>query len=174
LFVNWLWSKGCILRIDLIEIDWSAVEAVGTWATALIAVGGIVFVRRQLQQVERTIRGDTHERLTTESFEVLKFLASEPKSYPHFYEGKSLEESCEIRVFIRYAAELLANYMEHVIAQRPNMSSADWKVWERFLSETLSLAPVVRGFLRSRKGWYSAELVSMSDKIDAEKTKLST
>jgi hypothetical protein len=73
-------------------LDWSAVEAVGTWATALVAVGGIIFVRRQLQQVERTIRGDTHERLTTESFEVLKFLASEPKSYPYFYEGKNLEE----------------------------------------------------------------------------------
>ena len=149
-------------------LDWSAVEAVGTWATALVAVGGIIFVRRQLQQVERTIRGETHERLTTESFEVLKFLASEPKSYPYFYEGKNLEEGCEIRVFVMYAAELLANYMEHVVAQRANMSDADWKIWNRFLHETLSLAPVVRGFLRSRRGWYSAELVSMSDKVEQQ------
>jgi hypothetical protein len=48
------------------------------------------------------------------------------------------------------------------------MSDADWKIWNRFLHDTLSLAPVVRGFLRSRRGWYSAELVSMSDKVEQQ------
>ena len=127
-----------------------------------------MFVRRQLQQVERTIRGDTHERLTAESFEVLKFMASNPQSYPYFYEGKHLAERSEDRIFVLYATELLANYMEHVIHQRPNMSTEDWKVWDRFINDTLTLAPVVRSFLRQRKEWYSAELVAIYERIERQ------
>jgi hypothetical protein len=150
-------------------MNWGALEAVGTWATACVALGGIFFVRQQLRQVERTIRGDTHERLTTESFEVLKFLAIQPDSYPYFYEGKKLEENYTHRVFILYAAEMLANYLEHVILQKPNMKAADWAVWKRFLCDSLKLAPTVRQqLLGPRKLWYTAELVLLAEGIERQ------
>jgi hypothetical protein len=151
-------------------MNWGAIEAIGTWATALVALGGIFFVRRQLQQFEPTIWGDTHERLTTESFEILKVLASKPESYPYFYEGKKLETGSQQRVFILCAAEMLANYLEHVINQRPNMSAADWKVWNRFLTDTLKMGPVVCDLLRERKGWYSEELVQFCEQVERQLT----
>ena len=107
--------------------NWVAVEACGTWATALVALGGIFFVRKQLKQVERTIRGDVHERLTTESIEILKFLATNPESYSYFYEGKPLTNDDPNRVFVLYAAEITANYMEHVINQKGNHSKGRGK-----------------------------------------------
>jgi hypothetical protein len=58
--------------------------------TMLVALGGIFFVLRQIKQVERTIRGTTHERLTAESFDLLRFLASAPHTYSYFYEEKPL------------------------------------------------------------------------------------
>jgi hypothetical protein len=143
-------------------MNWTAVEAIGVWATAAIALGGAIFVWRQLQQVERTIRGDTHERLTTESFEVLKFLASDPESYPYFYERKTPNEDDPHRHFILYAAEMITNYLEHVVSQKDDMSAADWRVWERVIIDTFQKSPAVRDHLRSLQDWYSAELLRLS------------
>jgi hypothetical protein len=60
------------------DVNWTSVEALATCATALIALGGVFFVTRQLKQVERTIRGDVSERLTSQSIDILKLLADKP------------------------------------------------------------------------------------------------
>jgi hypothetical protein len=146
-------------------MNWAAVEACGTWATAVVALGGIFFVREQLKQVERTIRGDVHERLTAESIEILKFLATHPESYAYFYEKKSLKTDDPDRAFVLYAAEILANYMENVITQRENMSERDRKVWDHFVVDTSKLAPVVRTVLLEHREWYSPELVKIAEDI---------
>ena len=143
-------------------LNWTAIEAIGVWATALIALGGIFFVRRQLRQVERTIRGNTNERLTTESFEIIKFLASRPESYPYFYLGRELGEDDENRDFVLYAAEMITNYLEHVVAQKEDMSARDWKTWEHFVIEQLQMSPVIREHLRDNKDWYSPELMQLA------------
>jgi len=153
-------------------MNWAAVEALGTWATAIVAGGGLLFVRLQLKQVERTIRGDVHERLTTESIEILKFLATNPESYSYFYEGKLLTKDDPNRVFVLYAAEITANYMEHVINQKGNMSEQDRKVWDHFVVDTCKLAPIVRTFLLERKEWYSPELIGIVE--DVQKRAAST
>lgn len=76
---------------------WDIVEALGTWATAAAAIIGFVFIQRQISPAERTISGTTHERLTAESFEILKFLASVPDTYAYFYQGKELDAEAEHR-----------------------------------------------------------------------------
>lgn len=142
--------------------NWAEIiEAFGTWATAVSAVVGFVFVQRQIGQAERTIRGTTHERLTAESFEVLRFLASVPRTYQYFYQGKDLDVDEENREFILYATEALANYVEHVVAEKPNMAEADWKIWQRFLRDTFERAPVVRKHLERHSNWYSPELLEI-------------
>lgn len=144
------------------------VEAFGTWATAAAAVTGFVFLQRQISQAERTIRGTSHERLTAESFEVLRFLASVPRTYRYFYEGKELDAHEEHREFILYATEALANYVEHVVTEKPNMTAADWKVWQRFLEDTFRRAPVVRKHLERHSHWYSPELLQIADVASRE------
>ena len=139
------------------------VEAIAAAGTMLVAIGGIFFVLRQIKQVERTIRGTTHERLTAESFELLRFLASVPDTYAYFYEGKPLGADDENREFILYATEALVNYMDHVIAEKPNMNAKDWIVWKRFVEDTCRRAPVVRAHLNQNGAWYSPELTAILD-----------
>jgi hypothetical protein len=147
------------------NVNWTAVEALATCATAIIAAGGIFFVLQQLKQVERTIRGDAHERLTTGSIEILKLLAGNPESYAYFYEGKPLTHDDPNRVFVLYVAEIFANYMENVINQKENMGKRDGAVWNRFVVDTCKMAPVVRTFLIERKEWYSPELVGIAEGV---------
>ncbi len=137
------------------------VEAIAAAGTMAVAFGGIFFVLRQIKQVERTIRGTTHERLTAESFELLRFLASAPHTYAYFYEGKPLGPDDEHREFILYATEAIVNYLDHVIAQKPNMNAEDWKVWKQFIEDTCRRAPVVRAHLEKHGAWYGPELITM-------------
>jgi hypothetical protein len=118
----------CVAWHDFTDI----VQAVSSVATAIIAGVGVYFVTKQLRQVERTIRGTTHERLTGESLEILRFLAEHPETYSYFYDGKTLEENNPDRVIILYSAEIICNYIEHVCLQRPNMTAGDWNVWRIF------------------------------------------
>jgi hypothetical protein len=123
------------------------------------------FVRQQLKQVERTIRGDVHERLTAGSVEILKLLATKPESYAYFYEGKSLKDDDPNREFILYSAEIFANYMENVVNQEYNMDKADRRVWIRFIVDTCKMAPVVREFLLDRQEWYSRKLITIVEDV---------
>ncbi|MGD0720863.1 MAG: hypothetical protein ABR970_07420 [Roseiarcus sp.] len=138
------------------------VQAVSAVATAVIAGIGVYFVTKQLGQVERTIRGTTHERLTGESLEILRFLAEHPETYPYFYEGKNLEDDSENRVLILYSTEIVCNYIEHVCLQRPNMTAGDWAVWRSFVEDTCRNAPIVRWYLEKYKKWYTRKLLEIS------------
>jgi hypothetical protein len=117
-------------------MSWAAVEALATCGTAIAAILGVFFVTQQLKQVERTIRGNVQERLAAESFDILQFLASHPESYPYFYEGKQLDDATPNRIFILYAAEIIANYTEYVVRQSENMRPDEWRIWERFVINT--------------------------------------
>ena len=153
-------------------IDWTVVQgvaavvqSVAAIATVAVATAGILYVVRQIKQVERTIVGATYERLTAESIEILRFLAEEPASYPYFYEGKELEENSPHRVFVLYAVEAIANYLEHVCLQSINMTKGDWRVWDDFLVDTLRNSPTIRNHLKRRKNWYMEFLVEVSERV---------
>jgi hypothetical protein len=62
---------------------------------------------------------------------------------------------------VTFATEALANCLEHVFAQKPNMSEVDWRVWKRFIEGAIRRAPVVRSRVESYSPWYSLELVEM-------------
>ncbi|MGH6817403.1 MAG: hypothetical protein ACREC1_01365 [Methylovirgula sp.] len=128
--------------------NWAeVVQAMAAIATIPVALGGTFFVWRQIKHIERTIHSTTHERLTAESFELLKFLASVPDTYAYFYEGQPLGPEDAHREFILYATEAIVNYMEHIVAQKPNMNAEDWDVWKRFIEDAFKRAPVVRAHL---------------------------
>jgi hypothetical protein len=155
--------------------NWAeAVQAITAIATLFIAVGGIFLVLRQLRQVERTIQGTTHERLTAESFEVLQFLASIPNSYPYFYNGKPLDKTDENFETLRYATEFLTNYLEHVVLQRGNMKDEDWPFWRDFVIDTLHSSPAVLDYLRTYWRWYADDLIQLAREAASERPKEST
>src|SRR5271163_1397506 len=122
------------------------VQALAAVVTAVIALAGIAFVVLQLRQVDRSVRSATQERLTSESFEIITFLASIPGSYAYFYEGKSIPSGEPNEERLRYAAEMILNFMEHLVLQKDNLRD-DWPVWKDFILYTFHSAPSVRATL---------------------------
>jgi hypothetical protein len=140
-------------------------SAVSSLLVAVVAIIGAFYVPRQFKQVERSIRGSTYERLTNESFEVIKFLASRPNSHPYFYEGKEFDRGSPDSEFVLYAAEVVSNFLEHVVLEKTNMTGLDWTVWEKTVIDSYGNSPVVRERLKKYEKWYIPELIEIVGKI---------
>jgi hypothetical protein len=146
------------------EPNWAEiVQAIASLTTMIVATGGICFVSRQIKQVERSIRSNTNERLTSESLEILRFLAEHPDTYDYFYSGK--EPTGEVDNTLKYAAEMIINYMEHVVLQKETLPENVQKSWDVFVQDTYARSPLVREHLRRFKDWYQPSLLKLIENV---------
>jgi hypothetical protein len=143
--------------------NWEAVSAIAAACTAVTAVGGIFFVWHQIRQVSVSLRSSTNERLMSESLEILRFLAEHPGNYDYFYNGKKPPEDADES--LKYATEMLANYMEHVVQQRDTLPKDTRESWDGFVKDTYARSPVVRTHLASFKEWYDPRLHKLVEKV---------
>jgi hypothetical protein len=132
------------------------VQAYASVATALITFGGILFVLWQIKQVDRGIRSNTNERLMNESLEILRFLAENPGNYDYFYNGKELPKEADEA--LKYATEMVANYMEHVVLQTETLPTDVREGWKKFVKDSYARSSVVREHLKKFADWYDPRL----------------
>jgi hypothetical protein len=142
-----------------------ALAAVGSF---LVTAIGLYAVYVQIKKLRESIWSNTHSKLCDQSFELIKFLAEKPTTYDYFYHGKVLEDGDKDRVYVLYAAEALANFLEHLVLQKQNLPEQQWDVWRRFIYSTYECSAVLRSFIHSHRDWYCDELISMTDKLDEQ------
>ena len=66
---------------------------------------------------------------------------------------------------LRYAAEMVLNFMEHLVLQKANLRE-DWPVWKAFILATFRSAPVVRAALELSRDIYASELYVLAKESD--------
>jgi hypothetical protein len=140
-----------------------ALAAVGSFFVTAI---GLIFLYIQLKKLSESSWSDTQTRLQEQSLQLIRFLAEKPESYDYFYNNKPLAETDPNRIYILYAAEALANFIEHVVLQQNNMPNQQWLVWERFIRNTYEGCSVLQEFFRLRRNWYSQNILSIIDDCD--------
>jgi hypothetical protein len=137
--------------------------AITSVATLLVTSIGLAAVYVQIAKIRNSIWGDTHGRLCDQSLEILRFLAEEPNAYDYFYSRKVLEDNgdTELRIFTLYAAEAIANFLEHITLQQVNLPAEQWRTWQRFVISTYERSLVVQEFIEDHHEWYSDRLHSL-------------
>jgi hypothetical protein len=140
----------------------TASAAIGSF---LVTAIGLFAVYVQIKKLRESIWGNTHSKLCDQSFELIKFLAEKPQTYDYFYNGKTLEEGSKDQVYVLYAAEALANFLEHLVLQRSNLPDRQWEVWRRFICSTYTGSKILQEFLDTHREWYSSELLSLTGSI---------
>jgi hypothetical protein len=142
-----------------------SVQTYANIATAVIALAALVFGGWQILLVNRNIRSSTHERITTESFAILKFLSEVPGIYDYFYSQKPPPN--ETNEPLRYATEMVSNYLEHVLLQKRYLPRKVRKNWHSYVKEICRTAPIVRAHVKEYNAQYSKILLRAI--IDVEK-----
>jgi hypothetical protein len=136
--------------------------------TLIVTGGGIFIVWRQIRQLERSLSSNTNERLTSESFEILRFLAQSPTTYDYFYNGK--QPPTDDDNSLKYATEMIVNYLEHIVVQIDTLPKDAQKRWTEFVMDTYARSPMVRAHLSKYKEWYASELLNLVDGVAARTT----
>src|SRR6476659_8876519 len=96
--------------------------AVAAVLSLFVTGGGLVAVFIQIRKLREAVWGETNGRLCDQSLELLRFLAEKPDTYDFFYRGIEAGDDHPDRVFILYASETIANFIEHVALQKPTLN----------------------------------------------------
>jgi hypothetical protein len=145
--------------------QWTIQERANT-VTAITAIVGAAFVVFQIIQIKRNPRNSTHERITNESFQILKFLSDAQGTYEYFYSSK--EPPKELDEKLKYATEMVSNYLEHVLLQKKYLPRAVRGNWHSYVKEICKTAPIVREHVERYKTQYSKTLRRVIDKVEKE------
>lgn len=139
----------------------------GILGAVIGAVLGGVFAlqatKRQVQVMIEQMREDVHERLYSQSLEIMKFFAENPELRPYFYDNKDLNRAgSELeRMKILSTAEMVSGFMELVALQIEQQPPQIQPRWQAYLEDSYNSSRVVREHLESCAAWYAEDLLRL-------------
>ena len=129
-------------------------------------LGGVFALKATKRQVEVMLeqaREDVHERLYSQSLEIMKFFAENPEVRPYFYDNKNLAAAgSEMeRMKVLSTAEMVSGFMELVALQIEHQPAAIQPRWRAYICDTYSSSAVVREHLAECEAWYADDLLCL-------------
>lgn len=151
----------------------------GIGGAVLGAVLGGVFAlkatKRQVEVMLEQIREDVHERLYSQSLEIMKFFAENPEVRPYFYDNKKLAAAVTEmeRLKVLSTAEMVSGFMELVALQIEQQPAEIQPRWRAYISDTYNSSDVVREHLAACAAWYADDLLRLlpQPSVDTAATK---
>jgi hypothetical protein len=139
----------------------------GILGAVIGAVLGGVFAlkatKRQVQVMVEQIREDVHERLYSQSLEIMKFFAENPEMRPYFYDNKNLAAAGNERERLKVlsTAEMVSGFMELVALQIEQQPAEIQPRWKAYIVDTYSSSGVIRDHLAECEAWYAEHLLRL-------------
>jgi hypothetical protein len=152
-------------------MTWSA-EWVQAWAqigTLAVAVMGIAFVLLQIKQVNKTMRATANDRLANESLLIMRYLSDNSGLYDYFYNGKMPEPQREDDEKLKYATEMIANYIEHITLQTAELDKSMQSAWMNYIKDLYTNSPVIRRHLTRYNTWYIRNLQELMEELETQR-----
>src|SRR5436190_6704917 len=127
-------------------------------------LGGVFALKATKRQVEVMLeqaREDVHERLYSQSLEIMKFFAEHPEVRPYFYDNQPLTSAgSELeRLRVLSTAEMVSGFMELVALQIDHQPAAIQPRWRAYLLDSYNSSAVVRSHLAECEAWYADDLL---------------
>ena len=143
-------------------VSWAAL------ASSLLAVAGVVVLRRQFKQAERSLLGNTSQFLYESMSILLQQLVIHPHLRPYIYDVKAVPHGPGDAMLREQVAALSAQYADFfdaIMLQQAlgNISEIEYRtVWRRFIRHMLASSTAIREYCLEHANWYSQGLVAMA------------
>lgn len=134
-------------------------------ATLIVAAVGFFILFKQVRQLERAIRGDTHTGLYAHSFELMKLAVDKPDIWSYFHGNKELSLDDPNYQEVVIITEMTADFFEQVALQRNNLPGEVWEKWRNYLQSTYKTSPCLRAHFAHNHAWYSHKVISLFEKL---------
>lgn len=129
-------------------------------------LGGVFALKATKRQVEvmlEQIREDVHERLYSQSLEIMKFFAENPEMRPYFYDNKDLTAAGNKmeKLKVLSTAEMVSGFMELVALQIEQQPAEIQPRWRAYVADTYNSSAVIREHLTECQSWYAEDLLRL-------------
>ena len=146
--------------------------SISEWLSVLqtiATIGGVILVCYQLRQVEKAIRGEYHDMLSSHMREILNIFASHPELRPYFYENKPRDKESPEDSRALIVSEFLFDLVEHVVQKKKKLSEPLWQTWSYYIQRLYTSRPILQTFITEHKGMYTDDVRSLTLKIPISK-----
>jgi hypothetical protein len=149
-----------------VAVSWAAL------ISALLAIAGLLVVRRQLRQAERSLLGATSQFCYASMSALLEILIDKPYLRPYLYEGAPLpnEDDTDLRQQVLAVAAHYADFFDTILLQGRlgNVSVHEYMhVWKGFIQSMLRTSPTIRNYCLEHPSWYSPALAEFASKAQS-------
>ena len=118
---------------------------------------------RQLKEMSLANQAAVSESLAPQSFEILRYIADDPLLYEYFYDNTPLVAETAARTRILCYAEIMSNFLEHIVLQTPSLPGASQEAWMRYVRDHYAASRVVREFVTEHRDWYADVFLNFID-----------
>jgi len=146
--------------------------SISEWLSVLqtiATIGGVILVFYQLRQVEKAIRGEYHDMLSSHMREILNIFASNPELRPYFYENTPIDKESPEYSRALIVSEFLFDLFEHVVQKKKKLSEPLWQTWSYYIQRLYTSSPILQTFITEQKGMYTDDVLSLTLKIPISK-----
>ena len=136
-------------------------NVIGNASLTLQAVADILYgvssyyIWRQLSGAAIGAQARMSERLASQSIALLKYIADDPLLYDYFYRNKPLADEGREGSKVCCCAEMMANFLEHVVLQKQSLPRESREAWMCYVREHYNNSRVVRDFVNEHKDCYA-------------------
>jgi hypothetical protein len=146
---------------DKVQAISSIVYVVLTFAYVIVTLVGFLLLRRQIQQVDLSTRGETYGELYRQQHAITRFFIDNLHLRPYFYNNQEIGGEGHEVSQIMPVAEMIADFLEHIYLQLPNLPQDVREGWQAYMRRVYNSSPALRHHLAENESWYSTEFIQV-------------
>lgn len=150
-----------VLVADMVSVyfrnagEWNASGAGGTWAGALVALVGFIFVFLQLTRETKEIQNQTKWQVYSNGLTTLNVFVDHPELRAYFYGDElPVPEDTILKNQVFAAAEMLADHWESTMLSDDTLNSEVDELWRIYMLGIYCRSPALREFLKNENEGY--------------------
>ena len=137
------------------------IQAICAVIGVFISLFGFIYVYKQIKQVNSSIRSNTHNSLTTRSFECSRLLFENIELKKYFYNNVEIVVTDPEYDKVLLFSEIIIDHFQFVVLEKNNIDFQTYNQWQGYMKNLYVNSPILRNYLADNKSTYNPELVAM-------------
>jgi hypothetical protein len=141
-----------------------------TYASLVVAIFGIVFVVRSLDNNTKSVRNSVQQNMLSLVTGLDRIFVDNPELHPYFYECQEIKEDPNDRRYQQvFAAAVQTLDVLDIAESQITRFSEDWdtpQAWDNWVNDAFTHSPVLRLVLRKHITWYGKGLKERIVKVE--------
>jgi hypothetical protein len=138
----------------------SIIEAIGTIVSSIVSILGLIFIVKQLKQLNLTLRSHDHGAIFSMAFNLNKMLVDNPEFIPVFLENVTIPATDKNHFKAKAIVIIALDFYEYVFEERENLSVNMNATWLAFMQDIYCTNAMLRQLVYEQEYYLDPEFIT--------------